>query len=128
MTSSEKEEHQKNQHPLEQLLEAVVVNCQHIAAICKGLCVKGVSYDVSVKELERHKESDSNPVKILKEEGLHCQTVLSDCVIQLDKLKKQYLADYNKKSGLEEEDSSVLKTDDKDKDKPADDDKDKEKK
>lgn len=94
---SDQKEEQKNQHPQEHLLEAVVINCQHIAAICKGLCVKGVSYDVSVKELERHKElTNSDSTRVLKEECLRCQSVLSDCVIKLDALKRQYLADYNK--------------------------------
>lgn len=99
---AEQKEEQKNQHPQEQLLEAVVINCQHIAAICKGLCVKGVSYDVSVKELERHKQlSDSDSARVLKDECLRCQSVLSDCVVQLDKLKRQYLADYNKNEDSE---------------------------
>jgi hypothetical protein len=97
---AEKDE-QTPTHPLEKLLETVVINCQHIAAICKGLCVKGVSYDVSVKELERHKDAESSAAKILKEESEHCQSVLSDCVIQLDTLKKKYLADYNKSNGVE---------------------------
>ena len=101
---AEQKEDQKNQHPQEQLLEAVVINCQHIAAICKGLCVKGVSYDVSVKELERHKQlSDSDSARVLKDECLRCQAVLSDCVVQLDKLKRQYLADYNKNEDSESE-------------------------
>lgn len=99
---AEQKEEQKHQHPQEQLLEAVVINCQHIAAICKGLCVKGVSYDVSVKELERHKQlSDSDSARVLKDECLRCQSVLSDCVVQLDKLKRQYLADYNKNEDSE---------------------------
>jgi hypothetical protein len=93
----DQKEDQQHKHPQEQLLEAVVVNCQHIAAICKGLCVRGVSHDVSVKELERHKElNESDSLRILKEECVRCQTVLSDCVVNLDKLKRQYLAEYNK--------------------------------
>tara|TARA_Y100000389_G_C17471434_1_gene531609 strand:+ start:8642 stop:9136 length:495 start_codon:yes stop_codon:yes gene_type:complete len=104
---AEQKEEQKNQHPLEQLLEAVVINCQHIAAICKGLCVKGVSYDVSVKELEKHKQlSDSDSARVLKSESLRCESVLSDCVVQLDKLKRQYLADYNKNEDSESKQQS----------------------
>jgi hypothetical protein len=93
----DQKEEQQHKHPQEQLLEAVVVNCQHIAAICKGLCVRGVSHDVSVKELERHKElNDSDSLRILKDECLRCQTILSECVVNLDKLKRQYLSEYNR--------------------------------
>ena len=107
----DQKEDQQHKHPQEQLLEAVVVNCQHIAAICKGLCVRGVSHDVSVKELERHKElNDSDSLRILKEECVRCQTVLSDCVVNLDKLKRQYLAEYNKNEESETKPDEETKT------------------
>ena len=114
----DQKEDQQHKHPQEQLLEAVVVNCQHIAAICKGLCVRGVSHDVSVKELERHKElNDSDSLRILKEECTRCQAVLSDCVVNLDKLKRQYLAEYNKNEEPETKPDEETKTPDKESEK-----------
>lgn len=99
---NEQKDENKHQHPQEQLLEAVVVNCQHIAAICKGLCVKGVSYDVSVKELDRHEEvTNSDSKRILKDGCLRCHVLLSDCVTQLNKIKQQYLEEFNKNEDIE---------------------------
>ena len=91
------EEDDRHKHELEKFLEAVVVNCQHIAAISKGLCVKGVSHDVSLNELSKHEEiADSSPIKILKEEYLRCKKTLAEVVINLSELKEKYLAEYNK--------------------------------
>jgi len=96
MGSNQKDDNQ-HKHELEQLLEAIVVNCQHVAAISKGLCVKGVSHDVSLAELAKHKDlKDSDSAKILKDEYMRSKEVLSDCVISLSKLKEKYLAEYNK--------------------------------
>ena len=86
-----------HKHELERFLEAVVVNCQHIAAISKGLCVKGVSHDVSLSELSKHEElADSSSIKILKDEYLRSKKTLADIVIKLSDLKEKYLAEYNK--------------------------------
>ena len=91
------QEDDRHKHELEKFLEAVVVNCQHIAAISKGLCVKGVSHDVSLNELSKHEEiADSSPIKILKEEYLRCKKTLAEVVINLSELKEKYLAEYNK--------------------------------
>ena len=73
------------------------MNCQHIAAIMKGLCVKGVSHDVSLAELVKHeKVKDSDSVQLLKDEYERCKKIMSECLISMDKLKKLYLAEYNK--------------------------------
>ena len=91
------EDDDRHKHELEKFLEAVVVNCQHIAAISKGLCVKGVSHDVSLNELSKHEDiADSSPIKILKEEYLRCKKTLAEVVINLSELKEKYLAEYNK--------------------------------
>lgn len=67
------------------------------AAISKGLCVKGVSHDVSLSELSKHEElTESKSVKILKDEYLHCKKTLADIVIKLSELKEKYLSEYNK--------------------------------
>ena len=91
------DQNDQNKHELEQFLEAIIVNAQHIAAISKGLCVKGVSHDVSLSELSKHEElTESKSVKILKDEYLHCKKTLADIVIKLSELKEKYLSEYNK--------------------------------
>lgn len=99
---------EQNKHPLEQYLESIVLKCQHIAAISKGLCVKGVSHDVSIRHLENQSSlKDSDSLKVLKEECGRCQSLLSDCLVTLNGFTDTYLQEYNKSVNGKEENTSL---------------------
>tara|TARA_B110000263_G_C15275084_1_gene495458 strand:+ start:539 stop:958 length:420 start_codon:yes stop_codon:yes gene_type:complete len=103
MTEQSENQNECPKHELEQLLEAIVINCQHIAAIMKGSCVKGVSHDVSLAELaKRESTKNSESHNILKAEYENCKKLMSECLISIDKMKREYLAEYNRGNAPEE--------------------------